>query len=84
LDTKRKIFLSLNGAEREALVALSQRERRDMRDQATLTISYETTDCDWMNLAQLQRAFALGCGFFALHIEEWLPCEIANSTSNFK
>ena len=38
---KRKIVLSLDGAEREALAVLSQRERRDMRDQAALIIRRE-------------------------------------------
>ena len=38
---KRKIVLSLDGAEREALATLSQRERRDMRDQAALIIRRE-------------------------------------------
>jgi hypothetical protein len=47
---KRKIVLSLDGTERDALAALLQRERRDMRDQATLTISCEINDFDWRNL----------------------------------
>lgn len=38
---KRKIVLSLDGAERAALATLSQRERRDMRDQAALIIRHE-------------------------------------------
>ena len=38
---KRKIVLSLDGAERAALATLSQRERRDMRDQAALIIRRE-------------------------------------------
>ena len=66
---KRMIGIYLDGDERAALLYLAERERRDMRDQATLTISYEIIDCDWMNFVRLQCAFCLaGWGFFVLHI----------------
>lgn len=55
--------------EREALIELAHHARCAMRDQATLAISHESTDCDWMNLVRLQRAFCLEKWWsFALHI----------------
>ncbi len=52
--------------EREALSMPAQRERRNIRDQVALTISHESTDCDWINLVWPQCTFCSRDGYVSL------------------